>query len=366
MTSGRWPTSTAPAGTCWSGRRRRGRSISNTAVAVHPDVDLRRSRAAEGELLVVAEPLLGKVLGEDADEVLAHVPGLRARAHDLLPAVRPRRLPRGSARALRRARRLRDHRGRHRPGAPGAGLRRRRPRRRAPVRPAGRQPGRAPTAPSSRDVPLVGGLFFKDADKAHRRRSARARPAVPARAVRARLSALLALRHPADLLRAAVVVHPHDCDQGPAARRERQAPTGTRRRSSDGRYGDWLENNIDWALSRNRYWGTPLPIWRCADGHAHRRRLAGRAADRLLGGTCPTSTRTGRSSTTSTFPVPTCRLETSRVPEVIDGWYDSGSMPFAQFGYPHSGPSRRPSSRRPTRPTSSARRSTRPAAGSTR
>ena len=132
----------------------------------------------------------------------------------------------------------------------------------------------------------------------------------------------------------------------------------------DGRYGDWLSNNIDWALSRTRYWGTPLPLWECADGHltcvgslAELGALAG--AD--LSGLDPHRPFVDE----VTFPLPDVRrARRRRVPEVIDAWFDSGSMPFAQYGAPHGGTRR--SSRRPTRPSSSARRSTRPAAGSTR
>ncbi|MGK5681775.1 isoleucine--tRNA ligase [Actinoplanes sp. URMC 104] len=101
-----------------------------------------------------------------------------------------------------------------------------------------------------------------------------------------------------------------------------------------GRYGDWLTNNVDWALSRNRYWGTPLPIWRCADGHltcigslAELGELAGRD----LSGLDPHRPFIDE----VTFACPQCAATATRVPEVIDAWYDSGSMPFAQFGYPY-------------------------------
>jgi isoleucyl-tRNA synthetase len=100
-----------------------------------------------------------------------------------------------------------------------------------------------------------------------------------------------------------------------------------------GRYGDWLRNNIDWALSRSRYWGTPLPIWRCADNHevcigslAELGELAGRD----LSGTDPHRPYVDD----ITFACPTCGQESHRVAEVIDAWFDSGSMPFAQWGYP--------------------------------
>jgi len=101
-----------------------------------------------------------------------------------------------------------------------------------------------------------------------------------------------------------------------------------------GRYGDWLANNVDWALSRDRYWGTPLPIWRCPDGHqtcvGSRRDLSG-LAGRDLSGLDPHRPFVDE----VTFPCPTCGQTATRVPEVIDAWYDSGSMPFAQWGYPH-------------------------------
>jgi isoleucyl-tRNA synthetase len=100
-----------------------------------------------------------------------------------------------------------------------------------------------------------------------------------------------------------------------------------------GRYGDWLRNNVDWALSRSRYWGTPLPIWRCAEGHlvcvgslAELGELAGRRLDDLD----PHRPYVDE----VVVACPTCGAVASRVPEVIDAWYDSGSMPFAQWGYP--------------------------------
>ncbi len=99
-----------------------------------------------------------------------------------------------------------------------------------------------------------------------------------------------------------------------------------------GRYGDWLENNVDWALSRERYWGTPLPIWRCAEGH-----------DTPIGSLAELSERAGRDVTgidphrpaidEIAFTCPECGANATRVPEVIDTWYDSGAMPYAQWGY---------------------------------
>ncbi len=110
-----------------------------------------------------------------------------------------------------------------------------------------------------------------------------------------------------------------------------------------GRYGDWLENNIDWALSRSRFWGTPLPIWRCEQGHTT-----------CVGSLSELSELTGSDQSALDphrpyvddvvldCPQPkdgpgsaACGQRARRVPEVIDAWFDSGSMPFAQWGYPH-------------------------------
>ncbi|MTE18633.1 isoleucine--tRNA ligase [Streptomyces sp. TRM43335] len=103
-----------------------------------------------------------------------------------------------------------------------------------------------------------------------------------------------------------------------------------------GRYGDWLNNNIDWALSRNRYWGTPLPIWRCEEGHLT---CVGSLAELTeLTGTDQSGLDPHRpyiDDVTFTCTAEGCALPATRVPEVIDAWYDSGSMPFAQWGYPY-------------------------------
>ena len=100
-----------------------------------------------------------------------------------------------------------------------------------------------------------------------------------------------------------------------------------------GRFGKWLENNIDWSLSRDRYWGTPLPVWRCALGH-----------DTVIGSRAELGEKAGRDLSDLelhrpyvdevTFACPECGEEAHRVDAVIDAWFDSGSMPFAQWHYP--------------------------------
>jgi isoleucyl-tRNA synthetase len=106
-----------------------------------------------------------------------------------------------------------------------------------------------------------------------------------------------------------------------------------------GRFGDWLGNNVDWALSRERYWGTPLPVWRCEHGHVHVvgsfEELQERSGRRLedhhrpfvdnVEFSCPHEDAEGELD---------CKAAMRRVPEVIDVWFDSGAMPFAQHHFP--------------------------------
>ncbi|HIV25903.1 MAG TPA: isoleucine--tRNA ligase [Candidatus Scatomonas pullistercoris] len=101
-----------------------------------------------------------------------------------------------------------------------------------------------------------------------------------------------------------------------------------------GRFGDWLENVQDWGISRNRYWGTPLNIWVCEDcGHMH---SVGSIEElKSLSDNCPDDIELHRPYIDAvTFPCPKCGKTMKRVPEVIDCWFDSGSMPFAQHHYP--------------------------------
>jgi isoleucyl-tRNA synthetase len=117
--------------------------------------------------------------------------------------------------------------------------------------------------------------------------------------------------------------------------RENEKTTWQPETVKHGRYGDWLNNNVDWALSRNRYWGTPLPIWRCADGHLTC--VGSRAELGDLAGADLSELDPHRPFIDEvTFACPECDQTAQRVEEVIDAWYDSGSMPFAQFGYPYA------------------------------
>ena len=191
----------------------------------------------------------------------------------------------------------------------------------------------APNGTFLSDVPLVGGLFFKDADK------------VLVKELKSRgvlykhqpyehpyphcwrcHTALIYYAQPSWYIRTTSIKD--------ALIRENNQTDWHPETIKTGRYGDWLNNNIDWALSRNRYWGTPLPIWRCEDKHevcvdslAELGALAGQELSNL---------DPHRPFVDDIhFPCPTCSKEMERVPEVIDCWYDSGAMPFAQWGYPH-------------------------------
>ena len=100
-----------------------------------------------------------------------------------------------------------------------------------------------------------------------------------------------------------------------------------------GRFGDWLENVQDWGLSRNRYWGTPLNIWECECGHQHS--IGSIEELKSMSKNCPDDIELHRPYIDQvTITCPVCGKEMHRVPEVIDCWFDSGSMPFAQHHYP--------------------------------
>jgi isoleucyl-tRNA synthetase len=104
-----------------------------------------------------------------------------------------------------------------------------------------------------------------------------------------------------------------------------------------GRFGKWLENNVDWALSRNRYWGTPLPIWECESESCDGVICVGSKDDLVKhGGSVPDDLHRPYIDEV-TLRCEDCGGNMKRVSSVIDTWYDSGAMPFAQFHYPFEG-----------------------------
>ncbi|HEX6453999.1 MAG TPA: isoleucine--tRNA ligase [Trebonia sp.] len=306
--------------------------IANTAVAVHPEIRYVIARKmGDEDKVVVAESLYARVLGEGW-HVLDTMPG-----KELIGARY--RHPFG-------LKGLDDPR----PVVPGTfvttddgtGLVHIAPAFGADDMETGRAHGLPvvnPVRPDGRfedDLPLVGGMFFKDADK----------PIIADLAERGLLFASRQHEHS----------YPHCWRCGTAllyyalpswyikttqikdrllAENEKTnwQPPGVK----NGRYGEWLRNNVDWALSRTRYWGTPLPLWECPSGHitcVGSLAELGELAGRDLSGLDPHRPFVDEIG----FPCPSCESPAARVPEVIDVWFDSGSMPFAQWGVPWAAP----------------------------
>ncbi|NUT40348.1 MAG: isoleucine--tRNA ligase [Thermoactinospora sp.] len=301
--------------------------VSNTAVAVHPDVTYVAARV-DGEVLVVAEPLLAKVLGEEGVEVVGRYTG---RELERTPYKRPFDLvdiPDAHYVVLGDYVTVEDGTGLvHQAPAFGADD--------MTVCKAYGMPIVNPVGPDGKfvdDVPMVGGVFFKDADEA-----------LPAD-LRARgllfrgghfehayphcwrcHTPLLYYALPSWYIRTTAVK-----DQL-LAQNEKTAwyPDNVKW----GRFGEWLRNNVDWSLSRTRYWGTPLPLWVCSADDSHVTCVGsleelGQYAGQDLSALDPHRPFVDD----VTFPCPSCEGTATRVPDVIDAWYDSGSMPFAQWG----------------------------------
>ena len=315
--------------------------VSNTAIAVHPDVDYviaRRSggyrgvvppgrERGDGDKVVVAEALWPRVLGEGW-HVLATLRGSELLGAEYTPPFGMMSIA-DSHRVVS---------GTFVTTEDGTGLVHLAPAFGADdlaVARANAMPVVNPVRADGRfeeGLPLVGGLFFKDADQPltadldQRGLLFRSEPHVHSYPHCWRCgTTLLYYALPSWYIRTTLVK-----DQLLAENEKTnwQPPT-----IKNGRYGEWLRNNVDWALSRTRYWGTPLPVWECPSAHVtcvgSLAELGG-LAGRDLSGLDPHRPFVDD----VVFPCPECGLSAARVPEVIDVWFDSGSMPFAQWGAP--------------------------------
>ncbi len=304
--------------------------VSNTAVAVHPEVTylvLRAEKEGSSEVLVIAEPLAEKVVPEH--EVLKRIAGRNLEGLHYKRPLDLIEIPDAHFVVLAEYVTTEDGTGLvHQAPAFGADDLATCKKYELPVV--------NPVAANGEflaDVPLVGGKFFKDADKV----------------------LIKALKENGALFRHQTFQHsyPHcwRCHTPliyyaqpswyirttkikDALLRENQGTDWHPETIKTGRFGDWLNNNIDWALSRNRYWGTPLPIWKCEEGHelavASKRELS------ELSGRDLANLELHRPFVDEiTIPCNSCGTTMTRTVEVIDCWYDSGAMPFAQWGYPH-------------------------------
>ncbi|MET3960384.1 isoleucyl-tRNA synthetase [Marmoricola sp. OAE513] len=312
--------------------------VSNTAVAVNPEVDYVLAETASdsaGRKVVVARPLLDAVLGEDHTEIAS----ITGREMERWSYQRPFEIVDFPSEAhfvvLADYVTTEDGTGLvHQSPAFGAddmavcksyGL--------PVVNPVN------PDGHFADDVPLVGGQFFRHAN-ADLTADLESRDLLFRHVAYEHSyphcwrchTALLYYAQPSWYVRTTAVKD--------ALLRENEGTNWFPETIQWGRYGDWLNNNIDWALSRSRYWGTPLPIWRCTEGH---QTCVGSLAELSgLTGTDQSELDPHRPYVDAiTFACPSenqgavCGALSTRVPEVIDAWFDSGSMPFAQWGYPH-------------------------------
>ncbi|WP_329258334.1 isoleucine--tRNA ligase [Actinoallomurus sp. NBC_01490] len=303
--------------------------VSNTAVAVHPDVTyVVAARSGEPGRVIVAEPLFARVLGEGWHIVSRHT-GSELAGTAYRPPLDLVEVP--DAHRVLTADFVTTE--------DGTGLVHLAPAFGADDFNACRAAGLPVVNPVKPDghfdltVPLVGGVFFRDANPRlieelkERGRLFRAEEYEHSYPHCWRChTPLLYYALPAWYIRTTEIK-----DRLLA---ENAATNWFPETIKEGRYGEWLRNNVDWSLSRSRYWGTPLPLWLCAADHVT---CVGSLKELgELAGTDLSALDPHRPYVDDvTFACPECGDEARRVPDVIDAWYDSGSMPFAQWGAPH-------------------------------
>ncbi|MFI0349633.1 isoleucine--tRNA ligase [Actinomadura sp. 9N407] len=305
--------------------------VSNTAVAVHPEVTYVAARpAGSDEVLVVAEPLVDEVLGEGAER-LATFQGTElerttyTRPFDLVDIPDAHYVVLGDYVTVEDGTGL-VHQA---PAFGGDDL---------TVCKNYGMPVVNPIGPDGRflaGVPMVGGKFFKDADES-------LTDDLRARGLLYRgghfdhsyphcwrcHTPLLYYALPAWYIRTTAVKD--------RLLEENAKTNWFPENVKEGRYGEWLRNNVDWSLSRSRYWGTPLPLWVCGEDESHITCVGSLQELGELAGQDLSNLDPHRPFVDDvTLPCAQCGGEARRVPDVIDAWYDSGSMPFAQWGAPH-------------------------------
>lgn len=319
--------------------------VSNTALAVHPDlayVEVRRIDGDDARTLILAADRAAAVLGEDYP---ARWTTVRALAGRELVGARYRRpldwiaFPEGAAHEIIVGEPFVN-------AGDGSGVVHLSPAFGADDYAAGRRHGLAFLQPVSArgefapELPQVGGRFVKDAD-----------PLL-----------IEELRRRGVLWKSGTLTHayPHCWRCGTPllyyARTSWFVRTSSYRDEmlarnarvnwnppavGAGRFGEWLENNVDWAISRDRYWGTPLPVWVCDRDDAHRVVIGSYAALAERAGVVLGTEFDPHKPEIDRFAwacdAAGCGGRMHRTPEVIDTWFDSGSMPFAQWHYPFAG-----------------------------
>ncbi len=317
--------------------------VSNVALAVHPDLEyvelVRREKDKDQRTLILASSRVHAVLGDDYDNRWQHVRTMRGaelvglryrRPFDWLP------YPEGAEHEVIVGEEFVS-------AEDGSGVVHMAPAFGADDYAAGKRHGLAFLQPVDTrgefpaSLPVVGGLFVKDADallieELKRRgvlwKSLRITHSYP-HCWRCGTPLIYYARTSwfvrTTAVRDAMLARNARVDWHPPA-------TGA------GRFGEWLENNIDWAISRDRYWGSPLPVWICDADSAHVECIGSYAAlAERTGQPLPRDFdphRPGIDAYTWGCRVPGCGGTMRRTPEVIDTWFDSGSMPFAQWHYP--------------------------------